>query len=142
MQTESSHLPKMFDAEEQYSERPCLVINGMAKSGPEGDAYHSDDVNEVIETLERECGISQDFIKKNLNKTHPVGWPDTYGKEIRIVKFTTVSFKEIAEIQTFKGKNVVVELVQVVRNLKEIRIGLSNGLSLSIFRIDREEKER
>ena len=126
----------MFDAEEQYSERPCLVIIGMAKSGPEGDAYHSDDVNEVIETLEKECGISQDFIKKNLNKTHPVGWPDTYGKKIRIVKFTTVSFKEIAEIQTFKGKNVVVELVQVVRNLKEIRIGLSNGLSFGFPRPD------
>ena len=50
----------MIDAQEQYSRRPCLVINGMVKPGHEEGADDSDDVKEVIETLERELGIRQD----------------------------------------------------------------------------------
>ena len=42
---------------------------------------------QVIDTLERECGISPDVIKNNLDKTHPIGRPDEYGKQLRIVKF-------------------------------------------------------
>ena len=66
----------------------------MAKPGHKEGADNSDDVKQFIETLERECGISQDVIKNNLNKMHPIGWPEEYGKQLRIVKFTTESFKE------------------------------------------------
>ena len=51
-------------------------------------------MKQVIETLERECRISQDVIKNNLDKTHPIGRLDNYCKELKIVKFTTDSFKE------------------------------------------------
>ena len=52
MQTVNSHLQNMVDAQEQYSQCSCLIINGMAKPEHEG-ADNSDNVNQVIETLER-----------------------------------------------------------------------------------------
>ena len=63
----------------QFSELFRKLPNGMAKPGREEGADNSDDV-------ERECGISQDIIKNNLVKTHPIGRPDEYGKQLRIVK--------------------------------------------------------
>ena len=78
-QTVNSHLQNMVDAQEQYSRRPCLVINCVAKPGREEGADNSDDVKQVIETLERECGISQDNFKNNLDKTHSIGRPDECG---------------------------------------------------------------
>ena len=94
-QTVNSHLQDMVDAQEQYSQRSCLVINGMAKPGHDEEGTdNSDDVKQVIETLDRECGISQDDIKNNLDKTHPIGRPDEYGKQLRIVKLTPDSSKE------------------------------------------------
>ena len=50
----------------------------MAKPEHEERADNFDNVTQVIETLERECGISPDVIKNN--KTHPIGRPDEYGK--------------------------------------------------------------
>ena len=57
-----------MDAQEQYSWQSCLIINGMAKLEHEEGADNSDDVSQVVETLERECGISPDVIKNNLDK--------------------------------------------------------------------------
>ena len=76
----------MVDAREQYSRQPCLVINGMVKTGHEEDVDNFDDVKQVIETLERECRIGQDIIRNNLDKTHPIVWPGKHSKELRIVK--------------------------------------------------------
>ena len=78
-------------------------------------------MKQVIETLERECRISQDVIKNNLDKTHPIGRLDDYCKELKIVKFTTDSFKErcsentsIGEMHTLKDKNVVISLFKLM----------------------------
>ena len=98
-------------------------------------ADNSDDVSQVIETLERECRISPDLIKNNLDKTHPIGHPDEYGKQSRIVKFTTDSFKETVfrkhkhrrspyiERQKRSGKPVQIE-VKLQPSLRRYRIGL------------------
>ena len=134
-QTVNSHLQNMVDAQDQYSQRPCLVVNGMAKPGREEGADNSEDVKQVIETFERECGISQDIIKNNLDKTHPIGRPDEYGKQLRIVKFTTGSFKETVfrkhkhcrnsyiEKQKRSGKPVQIK-VKLQPSLTKHRIGL------------------
>ena len=108
-QTVNSHLQNMVDAQEQYSRRPCLAINGMAKPGHEEGADNSGDVKQVIETLERECGISQDVIKNNLDKTQPIGRPDWYGKQFRIIKFTTDSFKETVFRKHKHQRNAYIE---------------------------------
>ena len=95
-QTVNSHLQNMVDAQEQYSRRSCLIVNGMAKPEHKEGADNSDNLSQVIDTLERQCGISPNVIKNNLDKAHPFGRPDEYGKQVRIVKFTTEtdSFKE------------------------------------------------
>ena len=53
-QSVNSHLQNMVDVQEQYSLRSCLVINGMVKPGHEEGADNSDNVRQVIKTLERE----------------------------------------------------------------------------------------
>ena len=74
--------------------QPCLVIDGLAKPGHKEGPDNSNNVKQVIE-IRRECGIRQDVIKNNLDKTNPIGWPDEHRKQLRIVKFTTDSFKEM-----------------------------------------------
>ena len=123
----------MADAQEQYSRRPCLVINGMAKPGHQESADNSDDVKQVIETLERECGISQDVIKNNLDKTHPVGRPDKYGKQLRIVKFTMDSFKETVFRKHKHQRNACIERQK--RSGKAIQIDVKLQPSLTRHRI-------
>ena len=125
----------MVDAQEQYSWRSCLIINGMAKPEHEEGADNSDVVTQVIKTLERECGISPDVIKNNLDKTHPIGHPDEYGKQLRIVKFTMDSFKETVfrkhkhhrksyiERQKCSGKPVQIK-VRLQPSLTRHQIGL------------------
>ena len=63
----------------------------MAKSGHKEGGDNSDDVKQVIETVERECGISQDVIKSSIDKMHP-----------------------IREMHTLKGKNIVVSLFKLM----------------------------
>ena len=116
-QTVNSDLQNIVDAQEQYSRRSCLVINGMTEHGHEEAADNSDDVKEVIETLERKCGISQDVIKNNVDKTHPVGRPEEYGRQLRIVSLQRIALRRpclentsIGEMHTLKNKNVVVSL--------------------------------
>ena len=45
-------------------------------------------------TLSKESRIWKDVIKGNINKIHPLGKPDEEGRQLRIVKFTSDSFKE------------------------------------------------
>ena len=94
MQAVNNHLQNMVDVQEQYSWQASFVINDMAKPVHEEGADNSDDVKQVNETLERECRISQDVIKKNIDKMHPTGRPEEYDKQLKIAKFTTDSFKE------------------------------------------------
>ena len=82
------HLESMIDSQAQYSRRPCLVINGMAE--PENE---SDDEKLILSRLKEETGIDEDVIQQNIDKIHPIGQPED-GKQRRIVKFTSDSFKE------------------------------------------------
>ena len=134
-QTVSSHLQSMVDAQKQYTRRPYLIINGMAKAGHEEGADNSDDVKQAIETLERERGISQDVIKDNLDRKHPIGQPDEYGKQLRIAKFKTDSFNGMVlrkhkhrrnlyiERQKRRGKPVQIK-VKLQPSLRRHRLGL------------------
>ena len=128
-QTVNSHLQNMVDAQEQYSRRSCLVINGMAKPGREEGADNSDDVKQVIETLERKCGISQDIIKNNLDKTHPIGQPDEYGKQLRIVKFTTDSVKETVFRKHKHRRNSYIEKQKRSGKPVQIKVKLQPSLT-------------
>ena len=82
-------LEAKIDCQEQYSRRPCLVINGINEP-----ADDENDLDNVAETLARESDISKDIIIKNIDKTHLIGKTDEKGLQRRTVKFTSNSFKE------------------------------------------------
>ena len=83
-----SLLEAKIDCQEQYSRRPCLVINGMNEP-----ADDENDFKKVAETLARESDISKVIIIKNIDKSHPIGKTDEKSLQRRIVKFTSDSFK-------------------------------------------------
>ena len=85
----NSLLEAKIDCQEQYSRRPCLVINGMSEP-----ADDENDLDKVAETLARESDISKGIIIKNIDKTHPIRKTEKKGLQRRIVKFTSDSFKE------------------------------------------------
>ena len=85
-QTVISLLQTKIDNQEQYSRRPCLVINGLEELEDE------DEMQKIAVTIEEQTGISRNTVIKNLNKTHPIGQVDDAGKRKRIVKFISDSF--------------------------------------------------
>ena len=91
-QNVSKHLEKRLNGQEQYSRRPCLDVSGMMEPGKEDD--HDSDCEKIITTLSKETGIRKDFIKENIDKIHLLGKPNEEGRQLRIVKFTSDSFKE------------------------------------------------
>ena len=84
--------------------RPCLVINGLEEPGDE------DEIQKIAATIEEETGISWNTVIKNLDKIHPIGQVDDAGKQKRIVKFTSDSFREtVYKNQKEKQKKLTVE---------------------------------
>ena len=120
-QTVNSHLQNMVDTQEQYSRRPCLAINGMAKPGHEEGGDNSDDVKQVIEILERECGISQDIIKTILIKCTLLEGQTDMVSNLELLSLQRIALRRrylentsIREMHTLKGKNVVVSLYKLI----------------------------
>ena len=107
----------------------CLVINGMAKPGQEEGVDNSNDMKQVMETLQRGCGISQDVIKNNPDKMHPTGQPDEYGKQLRIVKFTTDSFQKTVFRKHKHHRNSYIERQKHSGNLVQIKVKLQPSLT-------------
>ena len=105
----------------------------MAKPEHEEGADNSNDVSQVIETLERGCRISPDVIKNNLDKRHLVGRPDEYCKQLRIVKFTTDSFKE-TDFRKHKHRRKP-DIERQKRSGKPVQIKVKLQLSLTRHRI-------
>ena len=101
----------------------------MAKPEREKGADNSDDVSQVIETLERECGISPDVIKNNLDKTHPIGRPGEYGKQLRTIKFTTDSFKETVFRKHKHRRNSYIERQKRSGKPVQIKVKLQPSLT-------------
>ena len=60
---------------------------------PQEEDDHNFNSEKFITTLSKESGIQKD-IKENTDKIHPLGKPDEEGRQLRIVEFTSDSFKE------------------------------------------------
>ena len=95
----NSLLEAKIDYQEQYSRRPCLIINRMNEPGEE-----ENDLENVAETLARESDIHKDIVIRNIDKAHPIGKIDDKGLQRKIVKFTSDSFKEKAFKKHKKNK--------------------------------------
>ena len=107
----------------------CLVINGMAKPGQEEGVDNSVDMKQVMETLERGCGIIQDVIKNSPDKMHPTGQPDEYGKQLRIIKFTTDSFQKAVFRKQKHHRNSYIERQKHIGKLVQIKVKLQPSLT-------------
>ena len=125
-QTVNTLLEAKFDDQEQYSRRPCLVISGLARLGEE------DELQKVATTIEDETGITRNTVIRNIDKTHPIGQADENGKQKRIVKFTSDSFKEtVYRKHKEKQKEHIAELKQ---KKQPVRIGIKFQPSLTTRR--------
>ena len=92
----------------------------MTKPGHEEGAENSNDAKQVIEILERECGIRQDVIKTILikrvlldGKTSMVNNLELLSSQRRALRRRCLENTSIAEIHTLKNKNVVVSLYRL-----------------------------
>ena len=131
-QTVSNHLKHKIDDQEQYSRRPCLVVNGMQRPGDE--VSHNADCEAVIEILSRESNLRKETIRENIDKIHPLGSPDKNGKQLRIVKFTSDNFKESVFI---KHKNRIKNYVADQKKKKKpVKVNIKLQPSLTKQRID------
>ena len=100
----STFLQTKTDNQEQYSRRPCLVINELEEPGDE------DEIQKIAATIKEETCISRNTVIKNLDKTYPIDQVDDAGKQKRIVKFTSDSFKEtVYKNQEEKQKKLTAE---------------------------------
>ena len=125
-QTVNTLLEAKIDDQEQYSRRPCLVISRLAQPGEE------DELQKVATTIEDETGITRNTVIRNIDKTHPIGQADENGKQKRIVKLTSDSFKEVVyRKHKEKQKKHVAELKQ---KKQPVRIGIKFQPSLTTRR--------
>ena len=122
-QTVNCHLESMIDLQAQYSRRSCLVTNGMAEPGNE-----SDDEKLVLSRLKEETGIDEDVIQQNIDKIHPTGQPED-GKQHRIVKFTSNSFKERVFMKHKHEKKAYIEKQKKANKPVSIRFNLQPSLT-------------
>ena len=124
----NSLLEAKIDCQEQYSRRPCLVINGINEP-----ADDENDLDNVAETLAKESDISKDIIIKNIDKTHLIGKTDEKGLQRRTVKFTSSSFKE----KVFKKpkKNIKKKSLKTKRKKQPIKLKINLQPSLTKNRL-------
>ena len=135
-QTVNRHLESMIDSQVQYSCRPCLVINGMAEPRNE-----SDDEKLVVSRLKEETGIDEDVIQQNIDKIHPIGQPED-GKQRRIVKFTSDSFKERVFMKHKQRKKPCIEKQKKTNKPVSIRFNLQPSLTKRRLELLQYAKEK
>ena len=102
-QTVNRYLESMIDSQAEYSRRTCLAINGIAKPG-----NVSDDEKLVVSRLKKETRTDEDVFQQNIDKIHSIGEPED-GKQRRIVKFTSDSFKKRVFMKHKQRKKAYIE---------------------------------
>ena len=135
-QTVNHHLESMIDSLGQYSCRPCLVINGMAEPGNEND-----DEKLVVSKSKEETGIDEDVIQQNINKIHSIGQPGD-GKQHRIVKFTSDSFKERVFMKHKQRTKAYIEKQKKANKPVSIRFNLQPSLTKCWLELLQYAKEK
>ena len=100
-----------------------VLTDGLAQPGEE------DELQKVATTIEDETGITRNTVIRNIDKTHPIGQADENGKQKRIVKLTSDSFKEVVyRKHKEKPKKHVAELKQKKQPVR-IRIKFQPSLT-------------
>ena len=99
-------LSRQLDETDSYSLRSCMIVTGLQK--PVNDKTNKDDALNVISAVAKEAGVEENDFRKHVDKIHPIGGAKN-GKQARIIKFTTHSFKEEVFLQHKRNKKLIVE---------------------------------
>ena len=73
-----------------------MIVTGLQK--PKDDETNEDDALNVISAVAKEAGAVENDFRKHVNKIHSIGGAKN-GNQVRIIKFTTYSFKEKVFLQ-------------------------------------------
>ena len=84
-------LSQQLDEADQYSQRSCTIVTGLRNPGK--DETNDEDSKRVISAIASEAGLNEEEFTKHVDKVHPVGGTKN-GKQSRIIKFTTRSFRK------------------------------------------------
>ena len=98
------------------------MISGLAEPGEE------DELQKVATTIENETGFAHNTVIRNIDKAHPIGQADENGKQKRIVKFTSDSFKEAVYRKHKEKQKHVADLKQ---KKQPVQIGIKFQPSLT-----------
>ena len=113
----------MNDSQAQYSRRPSLVINRMVEP-----RNKSDDEKLILYGFKEETRLNEDIIQQNIDKIHPIGQPED-GKQRRIMKFTSDSFKERVFMKKMPTKNAYIGKQKKANKPVSIRFNLQPSLT-------------
>ena len=108
-----------------------MIVSGLRKPGK--DETNDEDSKRVILAIASEAGLDEEEFTMHVDKVHPVGGTKN-GKQSRIIKFTTHSFKEKVFLKHKQIKKNDTEKRKQNPKLKS-RIQLNVQPSLSRFRI-------
>ena len=135
-QTVNRHLESMIDSQAQYSRQPCLVINRMVDPGNK-----SDEEKLFLSRLKEETGIDEDVIQQKIDKIHPISQPED-GKQCRIVKSTSDSFKERVFMKHKQRKKAYIEKQKNANKPVSIRFNLQPSLTKCRLELLQYAKEK
>ena len=127
IQNVNTLLSRQLDEAGSYSRRSCMIVTGLQK--PKDDETNEDDALNVISAVAKEAGAVENDFRKHVNKIHPIGGAKN-GNQVRIIKFTTYSFKEKVFLQ-HKG-NKKIDNGKKKKNLKhkfQVRLNVQPSLS-------------
>ena len=102
----STTLSQLLGEADRYSRRSCMITTGLRK--PKKDETNDEDSKRVISTIASEAGLDEGEFMRHVDKVHPVGSTKN-GKQSRIIKFTTHSFKEKVFLKHKQSKKNEIE---------------------------------
>ena len=83
-------LREKLDSQEQYSRRPCLVIEGIRSRDNETEASLTNSVIDIIKSDMQFPGVTIN----DVDKCHRIGLTDNDGKQNIIIKFTKLVLQQ------------------------------------------------
>ena len=102
-----------LDEADSYSRGSCMIVMGLRK--PEDDETNKDDALNIILAVAKEAGVDENDFRKHVNKIHPIGGAKNRN-QVRIIKFTTHSFKEKKYFYSISETKFITEKRKKVQN--------------------------
>ena len=116
---------KKLDDQEQYSRRPCLVIEGVRSRENETEASLTNSVIDIIKSDLQLPGVTIN----DVDKCHRIGLTDNDGKQNIIIKFT----KHSTATKIFRERRKLSKLMSLKKHVKFCTSVTRHGQNLLTF---------